>query len=99
MNDKELYFLECRHKGRIVKKIKEEVAARNQTFNIADVEILLHNAFDNVPQEVWAKCVRHAEELQDKNLRKIILRDQPPPLIINLQEDDTDGEDTDEDFW
>ncbi|KAJ0183650.1 hypothetical protein K1T71_000073 [Dendrolimus kikuchii] len=78
--------------------VKGEVAAKNHTFNIADVEILLHNAIDNITQEDWVKCVRRTEELQDKDLRKTILRDQASPLIINLQEDDTDGEDADEDF-
>ncbi|CAH4028208.1 unnamed protein product [Pieris brassicae] len=78
--------------------IKLSLKSKDHAFNISDVEILLHNAFDNVIQEGWSKCVRHAEELQDKDLSKTTQRDQALPQISNLQEDDTDGEDTDKDF-
>lgn len=75
-------------------QVKGEVAANNNTFKIADVESLLHKAIDNVTQEDWVKCVRHAEELQNTDLQKAIIRDQAP-FIINLQ-DDTEDEDSDE---
>lgn len=72
-------------------QVKGEVASKNSTFKIADVEILLHEAIGNVSTEDWVKCVKHAEDLQDQDLTKIILRDQrTQPFIINLQEDDSD---------
>lgn len=78
-------------------QVKGEVAKNNNTFKIADVENHLHRAIENVTREDWAKCVRHAEELQNKDLQKALIRDHAP-LIINLAEDeDSDDEDSDED--
>lgn len=48
--------------------------------------------------------MRHAEELQNKDLQKALIRDHAP-LIINLAEDedsddeDSDDEDSDEDSF
>lgn len=73
-------------------QVKGEIAAKNNTFKMADVEKILNEAIDHVTTEDWKKCVRHAENLQNDDLAKARLMDIRP-LIINLQEDDSDSED------
>ena len=51
-------------------QVKGEVATKNTTFKIADVEKLMHEAIDAVTIGNWEKCVRHAEELQNKDFGK-----------------------------
>ena len=46
--------------------------------------------------QTWASCVRDAEKLQEDNFLKEIGRDTIfEPIIINLQETDSDNEETD----
>ncbi|CAK1590092.1 unnamed protein product [Parnassius mnemosyne] len=48
-------------------QVKNEVASKNSTFKIADVEVLLHEAISNVSQKNWEDCVKHAEKLQEED--------------------------------
>ncbi|XP_060861789.1 uncharacterized protein LOC132938795 [Metopolophium dirhodum] len=87
-------------------QVKGKVAKKNNTFKMADVEKLGHVVMDAVKQEDWEKCVAHAEKIQDKDYNQEILRDvMLEPIIITLQDDDSDwgdeedDEDDDEDIF
>ena len=57
----------------------------------------MNEELDNVTQAQWASCVRHAEELQEDEFLKEIGRDTIlEPIIINLQETDSENEETNE---
>ena len=72
--------------------------AKKSTFTLTDVEPLMNEELDNVTQAQWASCVRHAEKLQKDGFLKEIGRDTIlEPIIINLQETDSDNEETDAD--
>jgi len=66
--------------------------AENESFKICDIERLTHETLDSVTQHDWEKCVRHAEELQDKDNEKKIMRDTilEPIIIMTLLSDDGD---------
>ena len=67
------------------------------TFNLTDVERLMNEELDNVTQAQWASCVRHAELQEDDFLKEIGRDTILEPIIINLQETDSDNEETDAD--
>jgi hypothetical protein len=56
-------------------QVKREVADRNKTFKLADVERRTSDAIDRVTVEDWQKCVRHAERLQEDDFVKECSRD------------------------
>lgn len=51
-------------------QVKGEVAEKNQSFKIADIETLVNNALDAVTKENWAKCGEHCTKIQDEDLVK-----------------------------
>lgn len=78
-------------------QVKGQVAKNNKTFKMCDIERLTHEALDSVTQHDWEKCVRHAEELQDKDNEKEIMRDAVlEPIILTLLPDDSDWDDSDD---
>lgn len=83
-------------------QIKNEVAAHNKSFKIADVRKLLLEAIAKVTVEDWKKCVKHSETLQEEDFHKEVIReDIIEPIIINLQDDSdcsSDSENEDELF-
>lgn len=81
-------------------QVKGEVATKNTTFKIADVEKLMHEAIDAVTTENWEKCVRHAEQLQNKDFEKEGFRDCIlEPIILTIDPNDSDcSSSEDEDY-
>ncbi|XP_022172555.1 uncharacterized protein LOC111035299 [Myzus persicae] len=79
-------------------QVKNQVATKNKTCKMVDIEKLTHEALDSVTQHDWEKCVRHAEALQDEDNEKEIMRDSMlEPIILTLLPDDSDwGESSDE---
>lgn len=70
--------------------MKGEVASKNTTFKIADVERLMHEAIDAVTQSNWERCVRHAEKLQEEDYAKEGFRDHiMEPIIMTIVSDDS----------
>ncbi|PSN40009.1 hypothetical protein C0J52_26029, partial [Blattella germanica] len=70
------------------------VAERNTTFKIADTEILVNEAIDNIAVSAWENCVRHAEKIQEDDFNRELLVDTAlEPIIINLQDDTSQSED------
>ncbi|KAJ4442396.1 hypothetical protein ANN_03982 [Periplaneta americana] len=75
-------------------QMKSYVAEKNNTFKIADVETLTHEAVETISIEAWENCVRHAEKLQEKDYAREIRRDDiMEPFIINLEDSDEESED------
>ncbi|XP_008180356.1 uncharacterized protein LOC103308558 [Acyrthosiphon pisum] len=73
-------------------QVKSEVATKNTTFKIADVEKLTHEAIENVTVDNWKKCVEHAERVQKEDAEKELVREirlEPVILTINPEDDDS----------
>lgn len=51
-------------------KVEGEVAEKNNTFKISDVEKLLHDALDRVTKEDWITRVKHTENLENEDFEK-----------------------------
>lgn len=76
-------------------QVKNQVASKNKTFKMVDIEKLTHEALNSVTIHDWEKCVRHTKELQDQDIEKKMLRDSVlEPIILNLLPDDSDWEDS-----
>jgi hypothetical protein len=75
-------------------QVKGEVASKNTTFKMSNVEQLTHTAIANVTVENWQKCVLYAEALQAEDLRKAHLCDR---LVISLGDDSDSDCDSDDD--
>jgi hypothetical protein len=79
-------------------QVKREVAKKNKTFTMAEVERLTNEELARVTQEDWASCLRHTEKLQEEDFAKEIGRDEILELIvINLQDSETEDEESNED--
>ncbi len=80
-------------------QVKGEVAKKNNTFKMVDIERLTHEALDAVTVDDWKKCVSHAEEIQIEDNKKEIMRDAMiEPIILTILPDESDwSEDDDQD--
>lgn len=77
-------------------KVKTEVAEKNKTFKIKDVEKLTHDSIDNVSKEDWISRVNHAERLQEEDFVKECVRsDVLENITVNLAEDSDSEFDSD----
>lgn len=73
-------------------QVKNEVATKNVSFKISDVEKLVNEALDAVTIDNWRRCVSHYEKLQENDFIKEGLRDEVlEPIIITINPD-TDSE-------
>lgn len=78
---------------------KGQVAKKNNTFKMVDIERLTHEALDTVTKEDWENCVKHAEEIQESDNRKEILRDAlMEPVVLTIMPDDSDFSDEESDI-
>ena len=80
-------------------QVKGKVAEKNNTFKMADIEVLVNSALDAVTAEDWAKCGDHCDKIQEDDLVKEGLRDEIlEPIIMTINPDDSStDEDDDED--
>ena len=79
-------------------QVKGEVAAKNHTFKLADVEVLVNNALDAVTKEDWTRCGEHCIKIQDEDLVKEGLRDEIlEPIILTINPDDSSTDEDDDD--
>lgn len=79
-------------------QVKSYVGERNNTFRIADVDRLTHEAVDSITTSAWADCVRHAERLQEEDYDREIGRDSiMEPFIINIRDSDSSESDSEDD--
>ena len=75
-------------------KVKGEVAAKNTSFKMKDVEVLLNNALDCVDKEYWRKCCLHTLKEEEIYWKRDGLSFIQPEMVINLfssSEDEGDG--------
>lgn len=71
-------------------QIKGEVARKNTTFKIDEVEKLLNEALDIVSVDNLKKCTEHCHKLQDEDFIKEGLRDEIlTPIILTISPDDS----------
>lgn len=78
-------------------QVKDYVASRNNTFKLCDVEKLTHEAIDSISIAAWADCVKHAERLQEEDYRREVAADSVmEPIIININETDSESTDSSE---
>jgi len=80
-------------------QVKGKVVEKNNTFKMADIEVLVNSALDAVTIEDWAKCGDHCNKIQEDDLVKEGLRDEIlEPIIMTINSDDSStDEDDDED--
>jgi len=67
---------------------------------MADVEVLVNNALDEITKDDWKKCGEHYNQLQDADFIKEGLRDEIlEPIILTINPDDssTDEDENDDD--
>ncbi|KAF0724741.1 DDE 3 domain-containing protein [Aphis craccivora] len=75
-------------------QVKGEVAEKNHSFKIADVEVLVNNALNAVTKENWAKCGEHCAKIQDEDLVKEGIRDEIlESIILTINPDDSSSDD------
>ena len=74
--------------------LKGGIGLQNSSFKLEDVRQLIHDGFERVSQERWAKCVQHVVETVEKKYwaNDGIIEDIPQ-VIINLDSDDESDSD------
>ncbi|XP_022173446.1 uncharacterized protein LOC111035921 [Myzus persicae] len=80
-------------------QVKGEVAKKNYSYKMADVEVLVNNALNEITKEAWAKYGENCSKQQDEDFIKEVLRDEmlePIILTINSDESSTDEDENDE---
>jgi len=82
----------------ILSQVKGEIANKNNSFKIADVENLANIAIVNVTVDNWKRCVDHCQRLQNEDYIKEGFRDQIlEPIILTINpEDSSESEDNDD---
>lgn len=79
-------------------QVKAEVAERNTSCKINDVETYVNQVLDTTTREVWEQSVRHAEQLQDADFKKELFRDQHLESIVVDLHSDSETDDSDEEY-
>lgn len=77
-------------------KVKNEVASTNVDYTLSSVEVLLHNALNEVSPDFWKKCVSHVKKVEDSmwELDNICDEVQDRIIITNAGfDEDTEDED------
>ena len=75
---------------------KNEVARKNVTFKLADVQNLMNEALSNVTAKNWEKAINHVEKVED-SFRKIDFAEEDSVpvverMVIHLAEDESDSD-------
>lgn len=80
-------------------QVKGEVANKNNSFKIVDVENLANNAIESVTIDNWKRCVEHCERLQNEDFLKEGFRDKIlEPIVLTINSDDSSESDDDDVF-
>ena len=80
-------------------KLKLHVAQRNVTFKLKDVQKHVHDVMTEIDQTDWSKTCGHVQKIEQEYCRADCILDEHPPVVINLDSDnsDTDSETDEED--
>lgn len=71
---------------------KQGVAARNATFKLADVEVLLREGATKLTAEYWASAVHHVIDIEITSMADSGASEHVQPIIIDLGEDDVNSD-------
>ena len=71
-------------------RVKYHIATHNTTFRLADVNQLVHGAFDNVSPDIWKKCVDKVIAIEEEYKAAEHIIDNIPPVIIDFASDEED---------
>ncbi|XP_072400602.1 uncharacterized protein [Diabrotica undecimpunctata] len=82
--------------------LKNEVAARNTTFKLADVLELAKIRLNEIAPEIWANTSRHVDKVEEEYFSREYILDEAHEIIINLDDDsessETELSDSDDDY-
>jgi len=79
-------------------QVKGEIANKNNSFKITDVENLANIAIESVTVDNWKRCVDHFERLQEEDFIKEGFRDQIlEPIVLTINPDDSSESEDDDD--
>ncbi|XP_072377997.1 uncharacterized protein [Diabrotica undecimpunctata] len=82
--------------------LKNEVAARNTTFKLADVLELAKIRLNEITPEIWANTCRHVDKVEEEYFSREYILDEAHEIIINLDDDsessETELSDSDDDY-
>ncbi|KAJ8894893.1 hypothetical protein PR048_000200 [Dryococelus australis] len=72
-------------------RIKGFVAAKNGSYKLSDIKVLLEEAIQAVTPDVWNKCVCHVVKNVDSEMWKLdnIIDEKEDTFIINLNDDNS----------
>ncbi|KAG5874812.1 hypothetical protein JTB14_004759 [Gonioctena quinquepunctata] len=75
--------------------VKNFVADKKNTFEIADVQTLFQEALSRITSEEWKKCVEHVKQKEEVNIWNLKnIMDDIAPVIVNLQDTSTSSDET-----
>ncbi|XP_072398183.1 uncharacterized protein [Diabrotica undecimpunctata] len=72
--------------------LKNEVAARNTTFKLADVLELAKIRLNEITPEIWANTCRHVDKVEEEYFSREYILDEAHEIIINLDDDSESSE-------
>lgn len=78
-------------------QVKDEVATKNMSFKISDMEKLVNEELDAVTVDNWKRYASHCEKLQNEDFIKKGLRDEVLEPIIMTFNPDEDSKSEEED--
>jgi hypothetical protein len=77
--------------------VKNEVAARNTTFKMADVQKLTEQRFTKITPEIWANVCRHVDKVVEEYMEKEHIIDNTMEEIAFVA--NTSESEDEDDFW
>ena len=77
--------------------VKQYVARNNSTFKVADVKMLINNAFQQIDATKWKNACAHVQSVEELYWKKDNLQaDTVNRVIIHISENDDDSDNSDE---
>lgn len=81
-------------------QVKGYVAAKNNTFKLADVKNLFYEGLDNITPQKWAKCVEHVIREEEKMYKlDDIVEQMELSFVVGTGSSDEDPEFSDSDEY
>ena len=77
-------------------KLKMLVAERNTTFKLKDVQQHVHDVMSEIDASDWSKTCGHVIKIEREYRQVEGIIDEHPPVIINLESDNSDVSDSDD---
>lgn len=74
-------------------RLKRDVAEKNFTFKIRDIEQLTHDAIDNITTQLWSSCCRHVQDIESMYWKQDIVIEaqlEKVEFTVDSSDEDTD---------